>query len=244
MEGKNVEVIFVDDRPDDKSHGGSRAQASGRDGSDFASGSAPDPVLRPGSVPDFAGPAGIIVSRRPQQPQDVATPDHHMSKGMKKVRPQSTTSDDSDLSEISSDVSSRMSPLTPSPDPASFETPFNAGTKRVFITAGAKELTSSTHAIDQMAEDQLNVRGSQPSRDTQVHFAPGEMTPIEEEGNVPIWRRLLIRLKSRPDSKKMTEDELSHMTVNNILYFMGAVFLIILLYVLYAEEFNNDKVKE
>jgi hypothetical protein len=34
------------------------------------------------------------------------------------------------------------------------------------------------------------------------------MTPIEEEGNVPIWRRLLIRLKSRPDSKKMTEDEL------------------------------------
>ena len=35
----------------------------------------------------------------------------------------------------------------------------------------------------------------------------------------------------------MTEDELSHMTVTNILYFTSAVILCVLMYVLYADAF-------
>lgn len=183
-------------------------------------------------------------------------------------------SDDSEVSDISSDVSSRLSPLTPSPD-------YNKGGNQMkgFITV-ASDLSASTHAIDKMAEDQLRLQAANlpPSTsstttrasatghgraataaaetdhllirvDEDVEEEEGEVSDDDEERSTPtrkvsLFKRLknIVAPEGPPgEAYVMSEDELGHMTVNNILYFTGAVILVVLIYVLYAQAYCNTE---
>lgn len=196
------------------------------------------------------------------------------------------SSDSEDVSDVSSDVSSRLSPLTPSPDclldefrsdvvltPATGkEAKAAAGAaagatagaetagqqnsikgkadKKGFITVTATDLSASSHAIDSMTDAHLQQQRQEAEAATAATTSTAtsdDRISIEEEdssSSTPPKESLLRRVKQflapeGPPGKAyvMTEEEMAHMTVNNILYFTGAVVLFVLIYVMYADTF-------
>jgi len=129
-----------------------------------------------------------------------------------------------------------------------------------FLTVTATDLSASSHAIDSMTDAHLQQQRDDAAATADAATAVAtagtvatmsisdERISIEDADSFattsPVKMSLFSRVKlclapEGPPGKAyvMSEEELSHMTVTNILYFTGAVVLVVLIYVLYADAF-------